>query len=276
MKQVFRLYALFITAFSISLYGDVSSGTQFGKEATNYSKGRRGYGEAIYTFLAEMIPCEAKILDVGCGTGIATRELYAHGFYNVQGCDIDPGMLAEAENYNQQLEIPITYTLANVVDLPEAFSNEQFDVITAFNCFHWFSTSEAIKAICDRLQANGMFIVVLASRANFAEPILKEFWDIIEQVSGKPVFDPRMNYQSEKILIKHGFLVENHSWEHEEQYTFEEVMSRLQSFSGWCALTEEQKQAGLPLLEEFVKRHADYLLQRTLTVKCLIAKLPSL
>lgn len=250
-------------------------GEQFGKEATNYNTGRRGYGEAIYIYLKEIIKSDANILDIGCGTGIATRELYAHGFQNVQGCDIDPLMILEAEHYNKQLNFPIPYKVSNVLDLPQVFNNERFDVITAFTSFHWFCNQEAIEVIWNKLSPNGIFIVASATRANMDESILKEFWSIIEQISDKPVFDPRTAYHPEEMLKSYGFLVESHTWTHDEYLTFEKVMARLQTFSGWCALTNEQKQRGVPMLEEFVKKHADILMHRTVNVNCLIAKLPN-
>lgn len=250
-------------------------GEKFGKEATNYTAGRRGYGEAIYVYLKEIIKTDANILDIGCGTGIATRELYAHGFHNIQGCDIDPFMILEAEQRNKQLNFPIPYKVANVLDLPQVFGNEQFDVISAFTCFHWFCNQEAIEIISNKLKPDGIFIVVSSTRANMDEAILKEFWSIIEQISGKPVFDPRPTYHPKEMLKSYGFLVENHTWTHNEYLTFEEVMARLQTFSGWCALTNEQKQRGLPLLEEFVKKRASILMHRTVNTNCLIAKLPN-
>lgn len=289
IKKIFHITVVLFSVLSINLYADkylheenetyllLSTkpiGEQFGKEAINYITGRRGYGEAIYAYLKEIIKPEANILDVGCGTGIATRELYAHGFHNVQGCDIDPLMIMEAEDCNKQLNLSIPYKVVNVLDLPQIFSNEQFDVITAFTCFHWFCNREVIEIIANKLNPNGIFIVASSIRANMDEAILKEFWSIIEQVSGEPVFDPRTTYHPEEMLKSYGFLVESHTWTHDEYLTFAEVMARLQTFSGWCALTNEQKQRGLPLLEEFVKKRANILMHRTVNTNCLIAKLP--
>ena len=182
-------------------------------------------------------------------------------------------MVLEAERCNKQLDFPISYKVAHVLDLEKVFNDERFDVITAFTCFHWFCNQESMEAICNQLNPNGLFIVVSSIRANMDETILKEFWNIIEQVSGQAVFDPRIEYNPEEALTSYGFLVEKHTWTHNEYLSFEEVMARLQTFSGWCALTDEQKQKGLPLLEEFVKRREDILTHRTVNVNCLIARL---
>ena len=163
-------------------------------------------------------------------------------------------MVLEAEHCNKQLNFLIPYKVANVLDLPQTFSNEQFAVITAFTCFHWFCNQEAIEIISSKLNPDGIFIVATSIQNEHGRGNKKEFWSLIEQISGKPIFDPRPTYHPEEMLKSYGFLVESHTWTRNEHFTFEEVMARLQTFSGWCALTNEQKQKGLPLLKEFVKK----------------------
>ncbi len=40
---------------------------------------------------------DAPILDMGCGTGLSGAAFAAEGFIRIDGCDLSPGMLAEAE-----------------------------------------------------------------------------------------------------------------------------------------------------------------------------------
>jgi SAM-dependent methyltransferase len=46
--------------------------------------------------LARYVPPSAKIIDVGCGTGLAAVELARRGFQRIDGFDLSEGMLAEA------------------------------------------------------------------------------------------------------------------------------------------------------------------------------------
>jgi len=65
------------------------------------------------------IPPDAPLLDVGCGTGVVGRSLQSHGFRTIDGIDISPEMLAEADRkqvYRRLAEADVTEPL----DLPTA------------------------------------------------------------------------------------------------------------------------------------------------------------
>ena len=54
---------------------------------------------------------QASIIDLGCGTGLAGRELSTRGYSKIDGLDISPGMLAEARRlgiYRQLLQGDLT------------------------------------------------------------------------------------------------------------------------------------------------------------------------
>ena len=47
---------------------------KFGGQVKNYEKGRSGYSHEVFAFLKSLIKAKKPlILDLGCGTGIATR-----------------------------------------------------------------------------------------------------------------------------------------------------------------------------------------------------------
>jgi predicted TPR repeat methyltransferase len=51
---------------------------------------------AAAAFAQHCIDKAARILDLGCGTGLVGEELAGHGFTHIDGLDISPNMLAEA------------------------------------------------------------------------------------------------------------------------------------------------------------------------------------
>ena len=51
---------------------------------------------AVEAFCNHCADASARILDLGCGTGLVGEELAARGFQQIDGLDISPGMLEEA------------------------------------------------------------------------------------------------------------------------------------------------------------------------------------
>jgi ubiquinone/menaquinone biosynthesis C-methylase UbiE len=72
-------------------------------------------------------PAHARVLDVGCGTGVLTRQLAAlPAVDEVVGVDPAPSLLARAQALSSGLET-IGYRTADARDLP--FQNSTFDVV---------------------------------------------------------------------------------------------------------------------------------------------------
>lgn len=133
--------------------------TNFGVVSESYAAGRKGYSEGVYQTIQKYLKPQTCIIDVCCGTGISSRELYDHGFV-VIGVDRDPKMIEQA------LQVPgysipyilfdLTVGLQNTSSVPKEAA-----AITAFTGFHWFHDSEtAIDGIYETLQNDGYFIIV--------------------------------------------------------------------------------------------------------------------
>ena len=81
------------------------SQNDFGNMAHVYNTTRRGYGDEVYPYIKFLLKTKSiKTLDLGCGTGISTRELQQHGF-NVIGLDKDESMIAVAEEHGSDIAI---------------------------------------------------------------------------------------------------------------------------------------------------------------------------
>ncbi|MCC6142577.1 MAG: class I SAM-dependent methyltransferase [Candidatus Hydrogenedentes bacterium] len=80
--------------------------------------------------LAQHAPVSARVLDVGCGTGLVGEALAALGFRNIDGLDLAPGMLAAAQakgiyaHFHQM-------ALGPVVDL----ADDAYDAVIAVGVF---------------------------------------------------------------------------------------------------------------------------------------------
>ena len=71
----------------------------FGNLGRDYQNARQEFPAAVFTLfqdLLEAVPGETRVLDIGCVTGIATRQLRECG-YIVSGSDVDADMIAIAK-----------------------------------------------------------------------------------------------------------------------------------------------------------------------------------
>lgn len=66
--------------------------------AANYEADMDDHGgpEEAAAVLARYVPVTGRVLDAGCGTGLAGRILAARGYTNLEGLDLSAGMLQEA------------------------------------------------------------------------------------------------------------------------------------------------------------------------------------
>jgi len=70
-------------------------GVGFGRLIDSYIKGRRAYSNEVFDFFERYVDSNKTILDLGCGTGLATHSLAAR-FHEIHGCDIDEKILSIA------------------------------------------------------------------------------------------------------------------------------------------------------------------------------------
>ncbi|MFL0288694.1 class I SAM-dependent methyltransferase [Mycobacterium sp. SMC-21] len=75
----------------------------------------RPVDRAMIGAFAELVDRGASVLDVGCGTGVATAALAAAGL-DVTGIDLSPNMIAQARQHNPALE----FRVGSMLDLDVA------------------------------------------------------------------------------------------------------------------------------------------------------------
>jgi len=141
----------------------------FGESAKNYHQARKTYPKKVFDLIINQMSCtDKKLLDLGCGTGIATVELKNRGFSCI-GCDYDHTMLKEALLHGP---IEIKYFAASANNLP--LFKHQFDAVTAFGAFHWFYDNGSVNEIKRILKKGGvLFIINKNDTSEFRKDIIK-------------------------------------------------------------------------------------------------------
>jgi SAM-dependent methyltransferase len=145
---------------------------RFAASAQHYDRHRPSYPPALLDWILDTTAKRppARVADVGCGTGIATRLFAARGFDTV-GIDPSEEMLAvarEAGGGPRYLRGEAAAT-----SLPPG----NVDLVVAAQCFHWFDTLPTLRELRRILRADGWCAAFWNLRA--PTPVMNDYYELI-------------------------------------------------------------------------------------------------
>ena len=128
-------------------------GAQFqDKSMAKHYRKRPPYADELFDFLTRLVPENARLLDVGCGTGEIAIPLAQRGM-TVTAIDASQAMLDIAS----QSETKVRWINATVEDFE--FTNP-FDLITCANSLHWLDWHTVMPKFSKLLSHNGLMAVI--------------------------------------------------------------------------------------------------------------------
>lgn len=140
-------------------------GLRFDDVAELYDRVRPRYPAELFDDLATLIPPDARLLEVGCGTGQATRDLLARG-WRVHA--VEPGAAMVARARHNTTGLPFTVDLARFDDWDPRGAT--FDALFSATAYHWvdprhrwslaaavLEPGAAIALVTNRTVAGGQF-----------------------------------------------------------------------------------------------------------------------
>ncbi len=228
----------------------MESANNFGGMSSEYDVARRGYPPNVYEYLHSLVPVQKPtVLDLGCGTGISTRELKANGFI-VSGVDKDEQMIHVAREHGPEVE----YVVAPANDLP--FEDTTFDIVAAFTAFHWFNNEESLKEIRRVLKPKGVFFAALKGNHDddASRPFRKGYTAILKKYAG-PQFDSTHKHSNTEILKSLFEDVKENSFLVDERYTLSDALVLLRSLSLWNLIPDEKREDFVEEMRRFYESH---------------------
>ncbi|MFT5570774.1 MAG: SAM-dependent methyltransferase [Candidatus Azotimanducaceae bacterium] len=153
--------------------------SDFGLTADDYSKYRAGFPDSLFPKLKtlDIGTGKQKILDLGTGTGTLARG-FATSHNEVWGIDPAEEMLVAARKLDEALKLTINYHVAPAENT--GLTENQFDIVSAGQCWHWFEPKEASLEIKRLLKADGTFLAVYYDWLPLQGNVVKETETLIE------------------------------------------------------------------------------------------------
>lgn len=202
----------------------------FSKVVRQYSKARRGVPPAVIEYVTSLIGAKSPfVLDLGCGTGISTRQLKEVGV-QVVGADKYQDMVLEAKKVSRGIE----YVVAPAEKLP--FPDGTFDAVTAFSAFHWFANMDAGKEI-RRVLKPGKFLITVnrEEKDNFKRQAMNMMREkLAPKREDKDILEGMKNSGFEDLTERR--------FESTEEYSPEEAMEFLRSSAWWKIIPPDLEQ----------------------------------
>ena len=138
--------------------GNGRSPSSFDEAADLYDRARPGYPPELFGDLADIgrLRPEARVLEIGPGTGQATVPMAERGF-NVTAIELGPNLAAVARRKLAR------FPLAAVVE--GAFEDwplpaEPFDAVVCATAFHWLDQSVRVTKAADALRPAGVLATI--------------------------------------------------------------------------------------------------------------------
>lgn len=214
--------------------------------AEDYASGRMNVPEAVLDFIFKGgIDKTERILDLGCGTGISTRQVASRAA-EIVGCDPDLAMLQQAKSSGGK---NISYMAGSATCIPGR--DASFDGVTISSAFHWFANSTAVAEIFRVLRPGGWLAIINRENSSAFEQALRA-------VVGKYALElppsAKHGYDPEALLLESGALdLRMASFSSEEVSSISGTLAYIRSRSLWNYVPLESRE----LAEDHLRQWLD-------------------
>ena len=146
------------TVEEVATVYDAWASTYESELAAEQYAGARSVAEVAARVISD---ANARILDVGCGTGLVGEHLAATGFSNVYGTDLSPGMLDEAREKGCYRELQQADLLQ-----PIRLRSAPFDVVVSAGLFTLSLLGpDVLSRVLNLVRTGGMAVIGINATA---------------------------------------------------------------------------------------------------------------
>ena len=249
----------------------------FDGAAEVYHEIRPSYPAPMFDELFQLLPSHPAILEVGPGTGQATRDLLSRGA-SVHAVEIGPAMAAKLREV-----LPSPALTVIVGDFEEADVGEHgFDAVFSATAYHWISPKAQVDRPARVLKPGGRMAIVDLNQVSSpedkgffaaAQPIYERYG---EGHTGPPA--PERNAVDPAIYRalrgdRRFSDVEVRAYDWDQTYSAADYRKLMLSYSGTQMMTPPARQGLLDDMEDFVRQQFDDQVTRPIVVTLTTARL---
>ena len=249
----------------------------FDGAAETYHAIRPSYPPPMFDELFRLLPGHPAIVEVGPGTGQATRDLLSRGA-DVHAVEIGPAMAAKLREVLSSTALTVTVGDFEDVQLAE----HSFDAVFSATAYHWISPTAQVDRPASVLKPGGIIAIVDLNQVS--SPVDNGFFAAVqpsyerygEGHAGPPppdrnAVDPPIH----RVLRgdRRFSNVELRSYDWDQTYSAASYRKLMLSYSTTQLMSPPARQGLLDDIENFIRQHYDNQVVRPLVVTLTTARL---
>jgi SAM-dependent methyltransferase len=249
----------------------------FDLAAEIYDEIRPSYPGAVFDYLFDLLPPRPNILEVGPGTGQATRDLLRRGAL-VHAIEIGPAMAAKLRANLPSDELRVTIGDFERVDVPD----RSMDAVFSATAYHWLNPAAQLDRPATILKPGGVIAIVDLNQVG--SPDDDGFFDAVQPIyegygqghTGPPAPErERVNPAIRQSLSQDRRFVdvEVHSYNWNQTYTASAYRKLMLSYSGTQMMNSGDRKGLLDDVEAFIQERFSGQITRPLVVTLTTATL---
>ena len=216
----------------------------FDRDPELYERARPGYPAALFDELDDLLP-GSQLLEIGCGTGQATRVLAERG-YAVTCVELGAAMAAAARG--RLAAFPAVEVV--VADF-DSWTGEPgaYDGVLAFTSFHWLDRATRFPRIARLLRQRGVLAVVGTHHVlpedgdDFFVHVQQDYAAVVPEDAASHGSGPPRPATVEGLVFDERLFepVARRRYLWDVEYSADEYIAVLSTYSGHIALPDEQR-----------------------------------
>lgn len=249
----------------------------FDGAAEIYDAARPSYPAAVFDALFELLPSRPTIVEVGAGTGKATRNLLARGAM-VHAIELGPAMAAKLRANLPSDQLRITVGDFETVPIAPGWA----DAVFAATAYHWISRPAQTDRPASMLRPGG--VIAIVDLVQVDSPDDGGFFDACQPIyerygqahTGPPApardaVDPAIRRLLDDDSRFHSVTVRRYDWN--QTYIAQQYRELMLSYSGTQMMEERERTELVDDMAAFIDEQFDGSVTRPLVCTLTTARL---